>query len=127
MVFSGSKLSDFTRVSYTNKKHLKRCYLKNGVAGKLVRWRCTPQPYGLAVQRLLAFPRRTSAGSVTGHCFASPTLRQLSTITKNLREGGFLLRCAILCNYRTKEYEDFKDLSTTINFLFADNYKLLQP
>ena len=61
------------------------------VAGKLVRWRCTPQPYGLAVQRLLAFPRRTSAGSVTGHCFASPTLRQLSTITKNLREGGFLL------------------------------------
>lgn len=26
-------------------------------AGKLVQWCCTPQPYGLAVKRLLAFPR----------------------------------------------------------------------
>ena len=71
--FSGSKLSDFTRVSYTNKKHLKRCYLKNGAAGKRVRWRCTPQPYGLAVKRLLAL-------SVY---YPDVTDDELETMTKN--------------------------------------------
>ena len=91
-------------------------------AGKLVRWRCTPQPYGLAVQRLLAFPRRTSVGSVTGHCFASPTLRQLSTITKSLREGGFLLWCRTVCNYRTENYDEYKQLGYKIGLFICQKF-----
>lgn len=76
-LFLKIKQSDFWGFSPDiSKTAYNEAVFKNGAAGKLVRWRSTPQPDGLAVQELLAFPRRTSAGSVTGRCCASPTFSQ---------------------------------------------------